>query len=64
MRFLRDFYFFLNPGDRAVIWVALGLALACGFSCSALVRWRSPSASLGPSVTAPPFEMSFAAVAR
>nr|WP_311538599.1 hypothetical protein [uncultured Bradyrhizobium sp.] len=62
MRILRDFYLGLGPRDRAVVWVAIALALAIGFVASALVPGRAHELG-SPRFTAPPTWLQFAAAA-
>lgn len=62
MKFLRDFYIGLSPLDRAVMWIAIGLALAFGFAASAVT---ARSRAIGSErFTAPPFDMQVAESAR
>lgn len=56
----------LEPIDRATVLIVWGLVVACALSAAAIARYREPSvglvpASNAPRLTAPPFELQFAA---
>jgi hypothetical protein len=63
MNSLRDFYLSLSAADRAVVWIALLLAAAIATVFTAL-QPDPASIGLSPDITAPPFELQFAAVTR
>ena len=59
-----QYFALMEPIDRATALIALLLSTAIAISFAALVRSYEPADSaLSPAVTAPPFEMRFAATA-
>lgn len=70
MTFLRDrwrrgpvykYFADMAPIDRATAIIVLALLLAWSFAFAVIVRHREPQVELRPSLTAPPFELQFAA---